>query len=218
MTVRARTQCLMLLVCFLVGMGSVCASEPTIVLLPDGTAWFSPGPNQPTILIKNIIRAPGMPPGGNTPPGGEDPQPPTEDTDRTEARKLAEGVDDAIGATMLAKTYELLGEYIASGKIPSDATSVDKAVTEAVDKTLEMLPGRKADEWEAVHLKLVDRISRKLIANGGKLGADQWSTFFRSCSEGLNDTVEGNAIPPFLEPLIAALVKMLIELLTEMFE
>jgi len=194
------------------------AGEPTIVLLPDGTAWYSAGPNQPTILIRNIIRAPGMPPGGNVPPGGEEPKPPVSDDTRAEARKLAEGVDDAIGATMLAKTYELLAEYIASGKIPSDAASVDKAVTEAVDKTLEMVPGRHADDWDAVHLKLIDRVSKQLIASGGKLSAAEWSAFFRSCSQGLHDTVEGNAIPPFLEPLIAALVKILIEMLTEMFE
>lgn len=196
----------------LFAVSSARGGDPTIVLLPDGTAWFSAGSESPTILVKNIIRAPSMPPGGG---GPDNPQPPATSEDRKAARELADAVDDPVGATMLSKTYGLIGEYIASGKIPAEPAAIDKALTEAVDTALAMIPGRRQDDWEKVHQQLVDRISPRIVA--GKLDRDQWATVFRDFSQGLGDSTSGAAIPPFLEPLIAALMKILIEILSGMF-
>jgi len=192
------------------------AGEPVIVLLPDGTAWFSAGAESPTILVRNIIRAPGMPPGGNPP---DEPAPPDEKSGlRKDVAKWSSDIDDTTGALVMSRAYGLLGEYIASGKIPADADSIDKAITAAGAQTFKMLPGKHVDDWEELHRKVMDKLTVLVTANGGKLTAVQWSGFFREVSAGLDDSTSGSAIPPWLEPLIAALVQVLIDLLSDMFK
>lgn len=194
------------------------AADAVVVLLPDGTAWFSPGGDAPTILVKHVIRAPGAPPApgpGDTP---SDPQPPEGSTLQRDVKALADAVDDSLGATMLSKTYELLAEYVASGKIPSDADSVDKALTAAVNEAVKMTPGRHATKWDAFNTKVGDLLTAKLIASGGKLTAAEWSQHLRDVSAGLAASTDQSAVPPFLEPLLAALVQLLVELLSDMFD
>jgi len=184
------------------------AGEPTIVLLADGTAWFSKGDGSPTILIKNIIRPPGeMPP--------KDPDEDPDDSDPTEFRQkvtaLGKAVNDPVGAALLAKGYQVLKGEVKSGKIPATTNDVDEALTAVVDKTIQLIPGDHKSEWKKVHEDIIGELAVRLIANGGKLSAAQYGEFFGEAQGGLEDVADGAAVPPFLEKLLEALVEILID-------
>jgi hypothetical protein len=192
------------------------AAEPIIVIQADGTAWYVAGDGTPTQVVTQVVFPPGNTPNPK-PPTGDKPTPQPSETRRL-VRDAAVKIDDVSGAKIMAKTYELLAKYIGNGTIPSDANSVDKAVTEAAKRAIKLLPDDDYEEdWEDLHRVVMDELAKLLVANGGNLTADQWSKFFSDASNGCNDAAIGAAIPGILEPLIAVLVQILIKLLTEMF-
>ena len=193
------------------------AAEPIIVIQADGTAWYVAGDGTPTQVVTQVVFPPGNTPPSPKPPTGDKPTPQPSETRRI-VRDAAVKIDDVSGAKIMAKTYELLSKYIGNGTIPSNADSVDKAVTEAAKRAIKLLPDDDYEQdWEDLHKLVMDELAKLLIANGGKLTAEQWSKFFADASNGCNDAAIGAAIPGILEPLIAVLVQILIKLLTEMF-
>ena len=195
---------------------AVVAGEPTIVILPNGTAWYSAGDGSPTVLISNVIPPPGTVPPTN-PDGPKAPPVPGPSGIEIQVRGWAEEVDDATGAAIMAKLYEILADNIANGKIPGDPDSIDKAVTAAADEALDMVPGRHDDDWEGVHDKVMGELGRKLVASGGNMTPIQFSNFFREAQKGLESANAGKSLPPFLAPLIQELVKILMKLIVDMF-
>ena len=187
------------------------AGEPTIVLMDDGTAWFSLGDGSPTIIVQNVVQPPGEKPGP-----GPTPQPPTSGI-RADVTKWADDIRDPTGAAIMSKMYSIVGQNIGNGTIPSDTASVDKAITAAADKAIDMIPGRKTDDWEDLHRKVMDDLGRIVVTSGGKMSAAQWQKYFAEVSGGLDGSNQGAAIPPFLQPLIAALIQVLIELIQDLF-
>ncbi len=194
------------------------AGEPTIVVMPDGTAWFSRGDGSETIVVTNVVLPPGNIP---TPPTGPQPPKPTPPDNPSNITSLVKGwadeVDDSTGCAIMETLYKVLADNTANGNIPTDPTSMDKAITEAADEAMDMIPGKHDEDWEDVHQKIMGELGKLLVQRGGSMTQTQWTSFFRESQAGFQASNAGAALPIWLQPLIAELVKILIKLLTNMF-
>ena len=198
------------------------AGEPTIVVMPDGTAWFSKGDGSPTIVVTNVVLPPGSipTPPGPTPPGPQPPGP-TPPNNPSSITGLVKGwsdeVGDSTGCAIMETLYKVLADNTANGTIPTDPASMDKAITEAADEAIDMIPGKYDDDWEEVHQKIMGELGKLLVQRGGTMTQTQWTSFFRESEAGFTASNANASLPIWLQPLIAELVKILIKLLTNMF-
>lgn len=192
----------------------VIAGEPTIVLLSDGTAWFSKGDGSPTIAISNIIRAPGDSP---NPGPGPTPPKPNPSKFREQVTQWGIEVNDTVGASLMSRAYKVLQDEIKSGRIPATADDIDEALTTIADKTIQLIPGNNDAKWRSVHEKIIGELATRLIAAGGNLSAQQYAEFFAEASAGLEDATAGKAAPPFLQKLLEVLLEILIEWISNRF-
>ncbi|TWT43050.1 hypothetical protein KOR42_45100 [Thalassoglobus neptunius] len=195
---------------------SASAGVPTIVLNSDGTAYFSSGNGTPAIKIENIVRLPGSGDVPVPPDVTPDDDPPSSDI----AHKIEQwtaGLDDPVGANLLGEAYKFVGTKIADGTIPTNNDDVNAAFKLATNKAIELIPEKDRSEWKEVDQKITQELTIQLLNSGGKLTRLQWSEFLTDAGNALLATSQGTALPDWLQPLIDALIAILIEFINSRF-
>lgn len=198
------------LLAFSLFVSPVLGDGPIVILQPDGSAWLKYTDRTEVIPASHVV----MPP-GDAPPDPEDPDDPDPPVE-SDFSKVCQDAADAIGDPASAKImgdayYGVLADQIESGVIPADPDSVDKAMTAAHEVV------SRGPKWKKFHVEVViPELGRRVISGETKT-AEDYTKFFREVQTGLNASAEGAAIPPWLQPLIAALIQALIELLTNLF-
>lgn len=186
------------------------ADNPNVLVLrDDGYYLLQPGTMSLVHLTQIVDQrgTPGPNPGPTPPPapGG------LQETVSTWAKQ----VDHPAGRAVLAEAYKLIGQQIQAGAIPSDAISVDTALAQFLDQSLDLVQGR--EKWGAFRVKVADELSKRIIASGGTFTKDQWASFFGDVSAGLKMANADYAMPDWLLQIIQALLPILLQLLTRLF-
>jgi len=204
-------------------MASQSLAADTILVIPEkGKPYtFDTSTGERTTLSVNAVYVDSnYGKGGNIPNTPDDPKNDTPDSTelRTQVEEWASEVDDTAGSRIFAALFDVLGDRIESGQIPADSTSIDKALTEAVNIAVEHFPrGSDPKDWKKVKLKIQNEVSRIAISSGGTLTKDRWTQIFRDIQYGFEDTYSGEAIPLWLAPILNALIEALISMLRNMF-
>lgn len=187
------------------------AADPIVVLRDDGTYVLQP--NSTTLVKVTVVDqrtgTTPQPPGPNPPPN----PPPT--SLQQQVSEWAKQVDHPQGRAVLGEAYRLIGTQIQAGAIPTDTASVDKALTQFLDQSLDLVQGRT--QWAGFRIKVADELSKRIIANGGTMTKDQWASFFGDVSAGLKAANADYAMPDWLLQIIQALLPILLQLLTRLF-
>ena len=195
------------------------ATPPGLIVAPDGYYSVTVGPDGVPVQEKiTQVMVLGTPP--VTPPTPPLPPPitpvpgdPTAFTIKvtTESKKA----NDPVGAVILEQAYETFGLKIADGTIPPTAAAIDKALSPVLDKALEFNP--KGDEpWVGFRAVVASELATRLIAHNGTMTKDQYVQFFKEVSTGLDASTLGLAIPPWLAPILEALIPIIIKLILQL--
>ena len=190
----------------------------TLVLTHAGYQVMTVGPNgavlSPVTPVDQVVDLRTGAPPPTTPPGTDPPSNPSSLT--TKVEQWARAVNDPNGAAVLSQSYRLIGEQIQSGAIPADTASVDKALSQFLDSTLGMLPGSK-EKWAGFRGKVAQELAARVIASGGDLTAAEYAAFFNEVHGGLAASHSDTALPVWLAQIIAALLPILLQLITDLF-
>lgn len=197
----------------------------TLVLTDAGYQTMTAEPGQPAVLspvtpVDRVVDLRTGAPAPNPPPGGDPTPTPDDPTSLTvKVTGWAKEVNDPNGAAVLAQSYKLIGQQIASGAIPSDAASVDKSLSQFLDQALGMVAGSK-EKWSGpgkFRSKVADELASRVIAKGGTLTPTEYKAFFDEVSDGLTASNAGYALPFWLQQIITALLPILLQLITQLF-
>lgn len=197
----------------------------TLVLTDAGYQMMTAEPGQPAVLspvtpvdrvvdLRTGAPAPNPPPGGNPTPTPDDPTSLT-----VKVSGWAKEAGDPNGAAVLSQSYKLIGQQIASGAIPPDAASVDKALSQFLDQALGMVAGSK-EKWSGsgkFRDKVAQELAMRVIAKGGALTPTEYKAFFDQVSDGLSASNAEYALPVWIQQIIAALLPILLQLITNLF-
>lgn len=211
-----------LIALLIIALAPVVALAQPALIVDGGKLYFSDGSGTvateigPASLLSNVHYMP-----GSTPvPGPDDPVPePPEDSQlREQVKGWATQVNKPIDATIMAAAYGLIGERIASGGIPATNNDVNRAQSEAFNKVFDNdIRSVDYETWESFYEKVLDVQGDLIVANPGGVPKDAWVKHFSDVQAGLTDSTEGNALPVWLQPIIDALIKLLIDMLLNLF-
>lgn len=197
------------------GSSAAPAADPIVFVLDSDKGLYWDGQSSHYVRLVTPEGSPPPVPPIPQPPDPDDPQPPS--TFRSEVTEAAEAINDPIGARIMAQGfYGVLADQINNGTIPADADSVDRALTAAKDAVLSRV-GSTRDKWQTFHSSVVIPELGERVVGGSVRSKAEYVAFFREVQNGLNDSLEGQAPPVWLQPLIDALIQVLIELLRNLF-
>lgn len=155
---------------------------------------------------------------GNNPQPPEPPEPP-DDPDGFAAKVQAwsEEVDDPDGAAVFGEgLWATLASEMKRGQIPTDANTVNKAISQALDKATRLYGSNKR-EWEDFHDKVLRELSQRLLKSGNKLTQAQYAEFFSDVAAGLEASKGDAVLDDIIDELIAVLIRAVIRILQDLF-
>jgi hypothetical protein len=195
------------------------AGEPTFVLV-DGEYFYSETGDGIGVPIEDafnviVIGDPGPP------PDDDDDDPPPDDDDPSNLREQvsawASDVDEPFDALILAGMYGTLSTKIGDGTIDSTPTAVNEAMNAAYELLYDNdIRTIDEDDWDDFDQKVTLALGA-MVGVDGEASIDEWVTFFTDVSDGLEDSTSDNAIPTWLQPIIDAIIALILQLLLGLF-
>ena len=206
-----------ILLALLMLVPAVAYGEARLQLQADGSAWFyADGSNTDPVVIpaSEVYHPPGST--APNPDDDEDDDPGGTSKLRSDVKRWAEDVDKPAEAAIMASVYGFLADHIQKGTIPSDADSVNSAMNESFEEAFDSTPVDYED-WEEFYERVLDAAGDLVLKHSTDVPKKEWVGFFRDVEAGLEDSTEGNALPPWLAPIIQELLKLLLQLITNLF-
>lgn len=197
----------------------------TLVLTDAGYQTMTAEPGQPAVLspvtpVDHVMDLRTGAPAPNPPPGGDDP-PPNTSTFTQNVSTWAGTVNDPNGVAVMNLAYTTIRDNIQRGVIPADPASVDKALTEALNRSLDMMdvadPQQRRTKWAEFRGKVAEELGKRVIANGGSYSKEQFVSFFGEVTSGLETANAGYALPVWVAEILAVLLPVLVRLITGLF-